>query len=280
MSGSDADGSRPISEAVEGLGEVRDQDVPEAVEDVFDLVRDDMANVRRLVEAAQRHLDPQVSAGLDEAERRMVNGLRHLRDEVSGTVTSATDELETLRRGDAEATGSLVPPSETVSAQDAIYISSTEPNHASIRNAPPPSRVIVVDEAATYVTDEEGRVTRAEATLTLRVPGRRNAYAQRTLAGKLPGDDAGHLIARVLGGIGDKINLVPMLRDVNRKQMARLEQRWRHAVDQGQDVDLEIELEYADDTRRPVSLTVSYHVTGQIPRSVTLSNDAPEENEP
>lgn len=57
-----------------------------------------------------------------------------------------------------------------------------------------------------YTTDEPARLVITEATLTSSAQGKRNKHIQRTLMGKLDGDDAGHLIARMLGGIGDKLN--------------------------------------------------------------------------
>lgn len=160
-----------------------------------------------------------------------------------------------------------------------VHISSTGRADVKIRKQGLPDAVIVVDNAFSYTTDELSRVVLAAATLTLRKPGSRNKRAQRFLRDKLDGDDAGHLVARVLGGIGNELNLAPMLRDVNQRQMARMEKRWKEAIDQGKTVDLEIELEYEDESRRPTEFVVSYKVEGQQRRTVVLENQLPEESD-
>ncbi len=132
------------------------------------------------------------------------------------------------------------------------HISSTDPAHAEIRKKRRPLAVIIVDDTYSYTTDEQSRVVRTEATLTLREPGRRDKRAQRYLEGKLPGDDAGHLIARVLGGLGDELNLVPMERyQVNRAEYRAIEEHWEEAVKEGSTVYVTIEIGYEKPSLAP-----------------------------
>ncbi|PSL08130.1 DNA/RNA non-specific endonuclease [Haloactinopolyspora alba] len=206
----------------------------------------------------------------------MGSDVRRLGDEVGAALTDVIGELEGLSRPAGADPSELSGSAEQV----LLRVSGTDRKDAGVRRSPPPNSVIVVDDAFVYTTDELGRVVRAEATLTAGEPGERNDYAQHTLKGKLPGDDAGHLIARVLGGLGDQLNLVPMTRKVNREEYAAMERRWRRAVEQGKTVDLEIELEYDTDARRPISIVVSYEIAGQKPRTVPFDNDPTEEIEP
>ena len=266
-------GDRPIGDGADGLEQVRDETVPREVDGFLDVVRGDMENIRRLVAQAGSRADLSL-VDLDEAERHVMRDVGLLGDEVGAALSGVIDELRGLSR---PAHGGLYPASGGERA--VVYVSGLGGNDAGVRRSPPANSVIVVDDAFVYTTDGLGRVTRAEATLTAREPGRRNKYAQRTLKGKLPGDDAGHLIARVLGGLGDQLNLVPMTRKVNREEYAAMERRWRRAVEQGKTVDLKVMLDYDDNARRPATITVTYQIAGQRRRKVKLHNTAPEEPE-
>jgi hypothetical protein len=92
-----------------------------------------------------------------------------------------------------------------------LRLSTSNRAHRSQLNKPPAESIIVVDNQFTYHTDQEGRVVRASAILrAVDVAHPRDRYAQRTLSGKLPGDHAGHLFARIFQGPGQQLNLTPM----------------------------------------------------------------------
>ncbi|WP_198664486.1 DNA/RNA non-specific endonuclease [Jiangella endophytica] len=193
---------------------------------MIDILTGDAENLRRLVErATRRTLAQDAATKLDPVVRDMLTDVRKLGDELGSVLSGAIDELEqVIRRADGEAApASTITPSAELPPQrlPVIHMSSTSRADAAIRRNPPPNHVIVVDDqAVVYTTDEQRRVVITEATLTGSAPGKRNKYAQRTLTGKLEGDDAGHLIARMLGGIGDKLNLVPMSQTLNREEFA------------------------------------------------------------
>ncbi|WP_053202495.1 DNA/RNA non-specific endonuclease [Jiangella muralis] len=252
---------RPIRDGADGLRQVRDDAVPREVDSVIDILTGDAENLRRLVERAARRTPAQgTAAELDPIVRGMLADVRGLGDELGSVLSGAIDELEQLPR------------------RPVIHISGTSRADAPIRRNPPAGHVIVLDDrSVVYTTDEQARVVVAEATLTGSAPGRRNTYAQRTLTGKLEGDDAGHLIARMLGGIGDKLNLVPMTRTLNREEFAALERRWDRAVRRGKPVDLTLKLAFEEDSRRPLWISVYYTIEGEKSRKVTLYNDPPEE---
>jgi hypothetical protein len=106
--------------------------------------------------------------------------------------------------------------------------------------------------------DNKGRITNVNATVTRRNIGtgqgtnqatRDHANELNTAGGKI---DAGHIIARILGGgIGDN-NIVPLTPSVNRGEMARLERRIARAVrDTGKSATITVELFYEGNSTRP-----------------------------
>lgn len=284
------DSETPIAAGVEGLRELRDHEAPNGVAAVFEVLRGDTRNVRRLVEQASRRLPADTPARLDEHIRAMDGIGATLRDELTSAITPVLDELDALRGrtdrdgGTASPASASVrlpgavkpsPPRDGPRGREVVHISSSDPGHADILKAPPPDHVIVVDEAYVYTTDDIGRVVRAQATLVLRPPGRRKPYQQRTLVGKQPEDDAGHLFAASLGGIGDHLNLTPMDRKLNRSDFASVENEWRDAVKAGKSVAVTIDLRYRDDGHRPSVLLVTYKIEGQKARRLRLPNRLP-----
>ncbi len=288
MPGEDSD--TPIADGVEGLRELRDREMPKAVDARFEVLRGDIQNVRRLVDRARRHLPADTPVLLEEHARALDEIGATLRDELAAAITPIIDELDALRRhadGDSAAASTTSasvrlpsvakpsPPRHREADRDVIYVSSSDPDHADFLKDPPPDYVIVVDEAFVYTTDDIGRVERAQATLVLRPPGKRKPYQQRTLPGKEDDDDAGHLFATSLGGIGDQLNLTPMDRRLNRSDFASVENEWREAVKANKSVEVTIDLRYRDDGNRPSVLLVTYKIEGQNARRLRLPNRLP-----
>ncbi|SDU16752.1 DNA/RNA non-specific endonuclease [Jiangella alkaliphila] len=93
-----------------------------------------------------------------------------------------------------------------------IKVSTDAPmRHPALGN-PPPIAIIEIDGAVRYTTDSLGRVIRAQTVLIEVTPDQpRDKSAQASLKDKVPGDHAGHIIARILGGLGQRLNLVPNL---------------------------------------------------------------------
>lgn len=146
-----------------------------------------------------------------------------------------------------------------------IELSSSDSAHVRRLNKPPANATIVVDGRFRYETDDQGRVVKATATLeTIDLEHPRSEHAQKTLSGKLPGDDAGHLFARIFKGPGQKVNLVPMeALGVNRGKYKSLENLWRDDIEAGHAVEVEVSLSYSDPaTRRPDVVRVRYRRSG------------------
>ena len=123
-----------------------------------------------------------------------------------------------------------------------------------------------------YQTDGMGRICRAIAKhLKYKAPGKRKDHYRKT-PGKLPGDEAGHLIADRFAGSRKKDNLVSQAKDVNHKEFGRLEDLWAAAIDEGKEVSLDIQVFYDGDGKRPVSFRVDYAIDGVV-ASVNIFND-------
>jgi hypothetical protein len=143
---------------------------------------------------------------------------------------------------------------------DELKLSTTNPDHLPTLNAPPPNSSILVDEKFLYRTDQAGRVVSARAVLDrvdLQHP--RDATAQRKLVGKLSGDHAGHIFARIFGGPIGTMNLVPMRgHKVNLSQYKTVENHWRRLIEQGEDVEVSVRLAYVGDAVRPHRIRLLY----------------------
>ncbi|WP_109507674.1 DNA/RNA non-specific endonuclease [Nocardioides speluncae] len=205
-------------------------------------------------------------AELDDADRLFRNAEANALDALAG-IRGYLAELE----GGGSAGSSASPGAVTsiASAEEAtggqvLRLSSSDPAHVRRLNQPPANATIVVDGRFRYETDEHGRVVKATATLeTIDLEHPRSEHAQKTLSGKLPGDDAGHLFARIFKGPGQKINLAPMESlGVNRGEYGRLERLWREKIEAGERVEVEVRLVYSDtDERRPTSFRIRHRHT-------------------
>jgi hypothetical protein len=93
--------------------------------------------------------------------------------------------------------------------------------------------------------------------------GTRVTEAGRRLCCKgLTGYDAGHLIARVLGGKGGESanNVVPILSKVNRGELRMFEAGIRRWLDRGVSVEVRIRVNYGSSGSIPESITYTYRL--------------------
>ena len=126
-----------------------------------------------------------------------------------------------------------------------------------------PNAVYLLDNGHAYMTDALGRVTKAEGVLDLsRVD--RNAY-QQLIAGQVGGEgyEGGHLIAKLFGGAGERINLIPQLSSVNRGEFRVMEKEWADAIRVGKEVKVEVSPIYSGAGGVPVKVDVTYWVAGK-----------------
>ncbi|GAA1558407.1 hypothetical protein GCM10009741_74110 [Kribbella lupini] len=166
------------------------------------------------------------------------------------------------------------PGSDGVKSDDVLKLSTTNRDHRPTLDAPPPNSSILVDEKFLYRTDHDGRVISAHAVLDrIDLQHPRDTAAQRRLAGKLTGDHAGHIFARIFGGPIGTMNLVPMKGSkVNLSQYKVIENHWRRLIDRGEAIDVSVRFSYDDDAVRPHKIRVRYeHADGIVRRTIDNS---------
>jgi len=150
--------------------------------------------------------------------------------------------------------------------------SGAKGNWSKELNNPQPNRIYKVDEVNVYQTDSLSRVTKVESDLSL-MKQDRNTY-QQCKAGKcgVSGDEGGHLIASILNGSGEKLNLVPMNANLNRGAWKSMENTWASALKDGQSVRFMIDPIYEGASVRPGSFNVTYSIGGARPVRVNFAN--------
>ncbi|WP_346962660.1 DNA/RNA non-specific endonuclease [Moraxella catarrhalis] len=97
----------------------------------------------------------------------------------------------------------------------------------------------------TYHTDGQGRVNKVEGQLSLKTMPKNTS--QQTGVGKsvnATGDEGGHLIASILGGAGDRINMVPQAQRLNRSDWKKMENELARELKAGKSVSVKIDIDY------------------------------------
>lgn len=147
-----------------------------------------------------------------------------------------------------------------------IRLSTADPEHRDRLNHPPADSTIVVDDRFTYKTDGLARVVHAAARLeVVDLDHPRDKSAQTQLIGKPPGDHAGHIFARIFQGPGESINLTPMEGNkVNLSAYKNVENTWRKALQEGKEVQVEVDRVYRSDAKRADAFQVTYWIDGKI----------------
>lgn len=129
----------------------------------------------------------------------------------------------------------------------------------------PPKTAHVMDNGHVYVTDTQGRVKEVGAELTLSKSDR-NKH-QQNCVGKsgCAGDEGGHLIASALGGAGDRINIVPQDKTLNRGAWRDMEREFQKALNERKTVSVKIEVGYpASGGGRPSEFRVVATINGKL----------------
>ena len=125
-----------------------------------------------------------------------------------------------------------------------------------------------------YTTDSNGNISNVQGKLVL-VTGTRNNHSQRTVGGadRLSTDDGGHLIGTRFNGSGDIDNLVPQDSKINRSggEWYKMESEWAKALDNGDEVVVNISPIYAAGGKRPTNIKVEYKI-GNESYSRTIPN--------
>lgn len=140
---------------------------------------------------------------------------------------------------------------------------------APLLNDPlPNTRYRVNGGQQVFEVDHLGRTTNAQATITQDTlhTTLRNCYQQGRAVAVCEGirgqDDGGHLIGHQLGGVGERVNIVPQLSSQNRGAYRTLENQWAQMAANGDRVDVTVTPVYVGDALRPTRIDVTYTVNG------------------
>ncbi|WP_415855653.1 DNA/RNA non-specific endonuclease [Sinomonas sp. G460-2] len=128
-----------------------------------------------------------------------------------------------------------------------------------------------VSHAHVFLTDARSRVVRAYTEALSLGTGDRIPTAQASV-GRQGGDEfeGGHVFADSTGGGGEKINLIAMLREVNRgigDSFGNLEGEWRSALrsDPKFRIEVDIRIDYRETRTVPTGFDVWYSTNGKKP---------------
>lgn len=145
-------------------------------------------------------------------------------------------------------------------------------------NKPEANTIYRVNGRHEYVTDSLKRTVSVKTTIEKGnlSEAARNAY-QQCKTGKCGdiGDEGGHLIANYLGGIGEKVNLFPQNRGLNRGPYKSLEYKLGKDAFEGKKVEMSVELKYTGGSSRPSQIIVRYSIDGGREKVVPFDNVAP-----
>lgn len=152
-----------------------------------------------------------------------------------------------------------------------------------------PNTIYVLENGDTYETDSQGRVIKAEFTLTIddyqQKRESRSSQENRNTreVGKqgVEGDHGGHIKARQFGGTGDKINLFPQNGNFNLSTYSSIEKGIVKDLQEGKTVKVTVELIYDNkDSSRPDKVKVTKEVSdqsGNVEVTVYTNKNAPKE---
>jgi len=113
-----------------------------------------------------------------------------------------------------------------------------------------------------YITDHLGRIIKGytrDLDITRRPVGNR-LKNERDTPGKLPGDEAGHLIGDRFGGSPKLDNLVSQTSWFNQSEYKKIENMWEKKLGEGCRVKMAIYVNYTGNNKRPSSFDVWYQI--------------------
>lgn len=204
--------------------------------------------------------------------------------EISDDVEKS-DEGETLEDND---TAEEVKEPEKNVVQIDGNVQSQEEIEEILNSELEPNTIYVLENGDTYETDSQGRVIKAEFTLTiddLQTSRERdgNDKSNTREVGKqgIEGDQGGHIKAHQFGGTSDKINLFPQNGNFNQGEYKRIENGIAKDLQEGKTVKVTVELIYDNkDSSRPDKVKVTKEVSdqnGNVEVTVYTNKNAPKE---
>jgi hypothetical protein len=118
----------------------------------------------------------------------------------------------------------------------------------------------------TYKTDELGRIVFCDGNAVSTPDGERDGIAQNIAGGndRRPGDQGGHILARIFGGAKGIENMLAMRGPaINQSVYKRMENEVGKALEAGKEVHMHVDVGYARDSQRPSQIKVKYTIDGK-----------------
>ncbi len=210
-------------------------------------------------------VDIAAGGGLGGGEKAAVKALEEGGKLVEDGVKAGKDLQDAVKLDKGAQDAGKLANAEGSALREVEVASGSKGNWSKELNHPQPNTVYHVDNTNVYRTDEMGRVSRVDGELSL-TNRDRNTYQQAAAghSGK-PGDEGGHLIATIMNGPGEKLNLVPMNGNLNKGAWKQMENSWAEALKDGKPVAVTIEPVYAGKSIRPESFNVTYRIGNERP---------------
>ena len=130
-------------------------------------------------------------------------------------------------------------------------------------------------DGVTYKTDDHGRIVSCDGQAKSTPDGERDLKAQNMAGGedRKPGDQGGHILARIFGGAKGIENMLAMRGTaINQSVYKRMENEIAKALEDGKDVYIHVDVEYEGDSQRPSKITVKYTIDGKE-TNIQFDND-------
>lgn len=137
-----------------------------------------------------------------------------------------------------------------------------------------PNKEYIID-GVTYTTDDQARITSCEGKTKKMPEGERDNTAQILAGGedRKAGDQGGHILARILGGVKGIENMLAMRGNaINQSVYKRMENEISRALDNDKEVNIKVDVGYQGESQRPSKIIVSYSIDGKE-RVVQFDND-------
>lgn len=237
----------------------------EQVREAVQWVKDNPEKYKEIVEIAEQRLRNGLSAAIEEGNEEKIgvligSVLANFAPEPGkkiNAVLNVLDEITLAKKAQTLAKRVDVDKVEIIPA-------GSKGNWSKAANGElEPNKAHLLDNGHAYITDSSGRVKTVEADLS-GIKRDRNEY-QQGCAGKsgCVGDEGGHLIATALGGAGDRINIVPQDKTLNRGEWKKMEAFLKKEIDAGKTVSMKIDVGYPPgDGGRPNAFLVTATIDG------------------